>query len=44
MAMIAGVELWQTFRKGQMEEAKTSQNTLVIEDMPVWEQFYSLAA
>ncbi|MGF1879361.1 transposase, partial [Photobacterium frigidiphilum] len=33
-ASIAGVELWQMLRKGQMKNAG---------DTPIWEQFYSLA-
>ena len=32
---IAGVELWQMLRKGQLKDAG---------DMTLWEQFYSLAA
>ncbi|CAG23626.1 putative transposase [Photobacterium profundum SS9] len=34
-ASIAGVELWQMLRNGQMKNAG---------DMPIWEQFYSLAS
>jgi len=34
-ASIAGVELWQMLRKGQMKNAG---------DMTVWEQFYSQAS
>ena len=34
-ATIAGVELWQTLRKGRVKDTG---------EMTLWEQFYSLAA